>query len=91
MENIYDAYSKEIHGQTYFFVKKYLTFPEFNNVPDVLVGYGMHIDFDKACKIALVTDLAVKERLKNVQPESSAQARVFNLPPRSVGMHRQTR
>ena len=63
MENIYTSYTKEVQGETYYFVKKYLSFPEFHNVPDVLVGYGMHTDFDKACSIALVTDVNLQLKL----------------------------
>ncbi|MBS1927246.1 MAG: hypothetical protein IT254_01855 [Chitinophagaceae bacterium] len=91
MENLYNAYSKEIAGQNYFFVKKYLTFPEFNNVPDVLVGYGMHADFDKACKIAQVSDPLIKERLKGMQETPITEAKVFSLPTRLQSERRQAR
>lgn len=91
MENIFNAYSKVVAGQHYFFVKKYLTFPEFNNVPDVLIGYGMHIDFDKACKIAQVSDPVVKERLWGMLEPATSGARIINLPVSSVSGHRQAK
>jgi len=91
MENIYNAYSKVIHGQTYFFVKKYLSFPEFNNVPDVLVGYGMHVDFDKACKIAMINNQEIKDRLRKMEQEQAPQAKIFNLPAHPAGVHRRAK
>jgi hypothetical protein len=86
MENFYNAYSKTVNGQTYFFVKKYLSFPEFNNVPDVLAGYGMHTDFDKACKIAMVTDQKVKERLRIAAGGTESQAPIIHLSSRIINM-----
>lgn len=86
MENFYNAYSKTVNGQTYFFVKKYLTFPEFNNVPDVLAGYGMHTDFDKACKIAMVHEPEIIERLRLSASKAEAKAPVIHLTSRVINM-----
>lgn len=65
MENIYTAYSKEINGKTFFFVKKYNTFPEYENFPKVLESMGMHTDFYKACDIAAINDPSIVTRLLN--------------------------
>ena len=81
MENFYTSYTKTVQGKTYFFVKKFLTFPEFNNVPDVLVGYGMHTDFDKACSIAMIQDTKVKLQLLNSMTGAVEQAKVIDMMP----------
>jgi hypothetical protein len=71
MEKIYNAYEKKIDGITFYFVKEYQAFPEYKNVSPILRNYGMHSDFKKACKIAMVTDPAVQQKL-------SEQAGVIN-------------
>lgn len=81
MENIYTSYTKTVQGTTYFFVKKFLKFPEFNNVPDVLVGYGMHIDFDKACSIAQIFDQDIKLQLLNSMTGAIEKAKVIEMQP----------
>lgn len=83
MENFYNSYSKIVQGKTYYFVKKFLQFPEFNNVPDVLVGYGMHTDFHKACSIAGISDPKVKmQLLNNMTGEGLVeQAKVIDMMP----------
>ena len=65
MEHSYKSYTKTINGITYYFVKKYTSFPEFDNTPAVLERYGMHVDFKKACTIAEVYDPLVIEQLYN--------------------------
>ncbi len=81
MENFYTSYTKTVQGKTYFFVKKFLKFPEFNNVPDVLVGYGMHTDFDKACSIALIYDSTIKHQLLNNMTGAIEKAKVIEMQP----------
>jgi hypothetical protein len=56
MENSYLAYTKEINGVIFYFVKKYTTFPDYQDFPKVLDTMGMHTDFYKACGIAEVYD-----------------------------------
>ena len=63
MEHYYKSYTKTINGITYYFVKKYTSFPEFENTPAVLERYGMHVDFKKACMIAEIYDSLVIEQL----------------------------
>lgn len=63
MENFYTAYTKTIDNTTYYFVKKFMVIPELPDVDPILETYGMHAEFSKACKIAGVNDIQVKERL----------------------------
>ena len=53
------AYKKEIDGISFYFVKKYSTFPDYEDFPQVLDSMGMHTDFYKACEIAEVYDESV--------------------------------
>lgn len=79
MENIYKAYTKEINGKTFYFVKRFSTFPEYENFPPVLDAMGMHINFFKACGIAKIDDEFIINKLMNelhIIPES---ARVIHL------------
>ncbi len=63
MENIYKAYTKQINGVSFYFVKKFTTFPEYKGCPDILDNMGMHRDFFKACDMAKVHDEMVIARL----------------------------
>jgi hypothetical protein len=79
MENIYNAYTKEINGKTFYFVKKFSIFPEYPNSPKVLDSMGMHTDFCKACKLAKIDDEMIVNNLMgelHIIPES---ARVIHL------------
>lgn len=63
MEHSYTSYTKVINAKTYYFVKKYATYPELKGVPEILESYGMHTDFDTACRIALIQDYSIKQKL----------------------------
>ena len=63
MEHIYTVHTKLMEGKTYYFVKKIMSLPEFKGIADVMVGYGMHTDFGKACNIAGVDDPLARKRL----------------------------
>lgn len=63
MEHIYTSYCKKIAGANYYFVKKFQVYPDLMDLPPVLDGYGMHTNFDKACKIAGIDEIPVKKRL----------------------------
>jgi hypothetical protein len=52
-----------IDDQTYYFVKKIMALPEFKGSADVVVGYGMHTNFEKACNIAGLQDTATRQKL----------------------------
>jgi len=79
MENFYTSYSKTVQEKNYYFVKKFLKFPEFNNVPDVLVGYGMHTNFSKACSIATIHDPKIRELLLKNLEGTADQAKVIGM------------
>ena len=63
MENFYTAYTRAVQNTTFYFVKKYMTFPEFKDLPGVLESYGMHTDFNKACRIAKINDMGIRKQL----------------------------
>lgn len=79
MENFYTAYTKVIENKTYYFVKKYMIFPEFKDVSPALESYGMHTDFNKACSIASINDPKIREQLLNEAEGTIQQAKVIDL------------
>jgi hypothetical protein len=79
MENLYTAYTKVMDNKTYYFVKKYLIFPEFKDVAPMQESFGMHTDFNKACNIAGLTDPIIREQLFNETNGTIQQARVIDL------------
>lgn len=81
MENIFTAYTREINNQTFYFVKKFVTFPEYNDGIQILDSYGMHHDFMKACNIANIHDESVINNL-------SDQLRIIPEAARIIPMHK---
>jgi hypothetical protein len=79
MENYYTAYTKIINGVTFYFVKKYKTFPEYKDVEPVLESYGMHTDFDRACHIAMIDNKVIKEQLLNNLEQNLNTAKLFKI------------
>lgn len=79
MESIYKAYIKEINGVNFYFVKKYIAFPEHEDFPNVLDSMGMHSDFFKACDIAKVYNEVVVTRLMNELHIIPQSARVIHI------------
>ena len=65
MEHVYTVHTKMIESKTHYFVKKLLVFTEFKGLANILVGLGMHTNFEKACSIAGVTEAAIRNRLLN--------------------------
>lgn len=63
MEHLYTVHTKLIQGKTHYFVKKIMALPEFKGLADMVIGYGMHTDFEKACSIAGITDIAIRQQL----------------------------
>ncbi|HRI24481.1 MAG TPA: hypothetical protein PLZ45_07370 [Ferruginibacter sp.] len=63
MEHIYTVHTKEIEGKLHYFVKKIMTFPELGESANLVTGYGMHVDFEKACTIAGVEDPEARKKL----------------------------
>ena len=79
METFYTSYTKLLDYKTYYFIKKFSAFPEFKNVSPVLVAYGMHTSFDKACSIAGVTDAAIKQQLLAQAEQNTIRAKVIEI------------
>ncbi|MDQ6904803.1 MAG: hypothetical protein M3139_17560 [Bacteroidota bacterium] len=79
MENFYTAYTKVVQNTTLYFVKKYITFPEYGDVPGVLESYGMHADFNKACEIAAVTDQQVRKNLFADLQDNESSAKIIYM------------
>ncbi len=80
MENFYTAYTKVVQDTTFYFVKKYITFPEYKDVPGVLESYGMHTDFNRACEIAAVWEKEIRQNLfANLQTNDENSARVIHM------------
>ena len=79
MENFYTAYKKTIDGVTFYFVKKYQTFPEYKDVSSILQNYGMHTDFKKACKIAMISNGAIQEHLLSTLEDKAVYTKVIKL------------
>ena len=63
MEYLYTIHTKLVADKIHFFVKKLMTFPEFKGLADVVVGYGMHTNFEKACKISGIYDSTIRKQL----------------------------
>ena len=85
MENIYNAYTKEINGKTFYFIKKFIFYPEIKDSSPILDKLGMHTNFHKACSIAEVYDQQIVNRLMNelhIIPESG---RVIHLQKSKSG------
>jgi hypothetical protein len=87
MENIYKAYVKEINGVDFYFVKKYTSFPEYEDFPYVLDNMGMHTDFYKACDIANVFDEVVITQLMNELHIIPDTARIIHIHPVKAMTH----
>ena len=80
MGNFYTAYTKVVQDTTFYFVKKYVTFPEYKDVPGVLESYGMHADFNRACEIAAINDKEIRENLfADLQNSDENSARIIHM------------
>ncbi|MGN6605132.1 MAG: hypothetical protein ACTHK8_21930 [Ginsengibacter sp.] len=80
MENIYKAYTKEINGKVFYFVKKFSAFPEIEDCPSILDEMGMHTNFYKACRIAKINDELAVNKLMNELHIVADSARVIRMP-----------
>ena len=79
MENFYTAYTKVVQNTTFYFVKKYVTFPEYKDVPGVLESYGMHTDFNRACHIALINDKEIRKHLLADLQNNPSSAKIIHM------------
>ena len=78
METQYTAYTKSINGRMFYFVKSFQVFPEYSSLGPVLNTFGMHTDFEKACRIAGIPDSKTRRQLFN-QIESEVSGRVVKV------------
>ena len=81
MKNFYTAYTKNVDGTLFYFVKSFQTFPEYENVPPILEKYGMHANFDQACKIAMIYDKEIQQQLVNELQTDIASSNMSPLYP----------
>ena len=81
MEIFYKAYTKTQQNQLYYFVKRFRRFPELGDISDILDGYGMHTDFNKACAIAGIADQKVRAQILSDMEGQQHQAKVIDLVP----------
>lgn len=87
METNFTCYTKKVQGKVFYFVKKFIVFPEFGNVTPLLESYGMHTEFDKACAIANLYDASIKKQLLEDIESGVRQAKVIDLS--EVGLNNQ--
>ena len=80
MENFYTAYTKVVQNTTFYFVKKYITFPEYKDVPGILDSYGMHTNFERACEIAAIKEKEIRQNLfADLQNCDENSARIIHM------------
>jgi hypothetical protein len=79
MEYFYTAYTRVVQGTTFYFVKKYVRYPEYKDVPGVLESYGMHTDFNRACQIALINDQEIINNLLTDLQNDPNSAKVIHM------------
>ena len=79
MEKHYTAYTKEIDGEKFHFVKEFISFPELGMTAQMLNKYGMHKDFIGACETAGITDPVVKEKLNDQIQDHMQRAVVIDI------------
>lgn len=87
MENIYNAYTREINGKTFYFVKKFVFYTEIKDGSPILDRLGMHTNFHKACHIAEVRDEQVVNRLMSELHIITESARVIHLQKAKAVTH----
>ena len=81
MEMHYTSYTRKIGGIIYYFVKSCRVFPELPQVPPIQEGFGMHADFEKACRIAGIQDPLMMQQLLRETREEEVQAKVIRFNP----------
>ena len=84
MEYLYTVHTKQIDDKTYYFVKKIMALSEFKGLADVVIGYGMHTDFEKACSIAGIEDKECRKKLlldfeESNNPKKPAEKRTIDI------------
>ena len=84
MKNFYSAYTRVVQNTTFYFVKKFITFPEYKDVPNILETYGMHADFNRACQIAKINDDEIKKQLLNNLQSNAISAKIIQMNTENV-------
>ncbi|MDQ6763102.1 MAG: hypothetical protein M3015_10820 [Bacteroidota bacterium] len=80
MNTFYTAYTKQVQGTKFYFVKRFSTFPEMKGMPDILENFGMHHDFKIACSIAKLNDPLVQENLfGEIADAESDQGKIIHM------------
>lgn len=80
MKYEHNAYIREISGQQFYFVKRFIIIPELQNIHPVLAGFGMHLQLDKACDIAGVTDVEERKNIYDIiHQQQTLQGKVINF------------
>lgn len=79
METFYKAYSKMVQNRKYYFVKKIAHFPEYKELDDIVVGYGMHVNFNQACNIAKIDSMKIRQRLLTEADYVPVQGKLVNI------------
>lgn len=79
MRNQYIAYTKDINGANFYFVKHLLVFSEYQNIDPVLAGYGMHQNFEKSCTLAGITDKDIQQQIKPDLSNTELSAKIINI------------
>ena len=79
MKTFYTAYTKQVQDNKLFFVKRFLGFPDLPHVDPIMEGFGMHADFDTACKIAGVQNEKIKQQLMQEIESMIQQAKVIDI------------
>ena len=85
METFYTAYTKQVQQNKLFFVKRFFGFPELKNIEPVLAAFGMHTNFDIACKIAGVENEKIKLQLLEEIEANSQHAKVIDINNEIIG------
>ena len=81
MKTIYTAYAKAINGTTFYFVKSFKSFPEYQDIAPLLETYGMHTNFECACQIAEIYDKETQQELLNKLESDIASYNVLPVYP----------
>lgn len=87
MKPLYTSYAKSIDGVTFYFIKAYITFPEYRDVQPVLQTYGMHTNFERACHIAEIWDKEIQQLLLNELEKNTASSQILPLYPSVAEMY----
>ncbi len=79
METFYKAYSKMVQNKKHYFVKKIAHFPEYREVDDIVIGYGMHVNFNRACSIANINSQKIRQQLLAEADYVPATGKLVNI------------